>query len=260
MDGMNGPMWCRGFIRWTAALLLTLAAAGVQAENVTVFAAASLKDALDGVAAQYEKAKGDKLVISYAASSALAKQIEAGAPAELFISADTDWMDYLAQRKLIDPASRVDLLRNRIALVAPADSAVKADIVKGFPLAKLLGDGRLAMADPDSVPAGKYGKAALEALGVWASVEPKVARGENVRAALLFVSRGEAPLGIVYMTDAAADKKVRVVGVFPENTHPPIIYPVALIAGRKGNAPAAFLDYLKSPAARATFEKYGFGR
>jgi molybdate transport system substrate-binding protein len=260
MDGLNGQRSCRGVSRWTAALLLTLAAAGVQADNVTVFAAASLKDALDEVAAQYEKAKGDKLVVSYAASSALAKQIESGAPAELFISADTDWMDYLAQRKLIDPASRVDLLRNRIALVAPADSTLKTEIVKGFPLAKLLGDGRLAMADPDAVPAGKYGKAALEALGVWASVEAKVARGENVRAALLFVSRGEAPLGIVYTTDAAADKKVRIVGIFPENTHSPIIYPVALIAGRKGSAPTALLEYLKSPPARAIFEKYGFGR
>jgi molybdate transport system substrate-binding protein len=247
-------------IRWLSVIVLAGAAFSACAENVTVFAAASLKDALDDLAAQYEKTKGDKLVISYAASSALAKQIESGAPADLFMSADLAWMDYLAQRKLIDPASRVDLLKNRIALVAPADSTVKVEIVKGFPLASLLGNGRLAMADPDSVPAGKYGKAALEALGVWSSVEAKVARGENVRAALVFVSRGEAPLGIVYTTDAAADKKVRIVGVFPENTHPPIIYPVALIAGRKGSAPAAFLDYLKSPAAHATFEKYGFGR
>jgi molybdate transport system substrate-binding protein len=247
-------------IRCLGAMVLAGAACSACAENVTVFAAASLKDALDDLAAQYEKAKGDKLVISYAASSALAKQIESGAPADLFISADLDWMDYLAQRKLIDPASRADLLKNRIALVAPADSTVRTEIVKGFPLAKLLGDGRLAMADPDSVPAGKYGKAALAALGVWSSVEAKVARGENVRAALLFVSRGEAPLGIVYTTDAAADKKVRVVGIFPESTHPPIIYPVALVAGRKGAAPVALLEYLKSPAARATFDKYGFGR
>jgi molybdate transport system substrate-binding protein len=260
MSAIPGLTHSRAATRWLSALLLATAAFAAHAENVTVFAAASLKDALDEIAAQYGKAKGDKLVISYAASSALAKQIESGAPADVFISADLDWMDYLAQRKLIEPASRVDLLRNRIALIAPADSTIKVEIVKGFPLAGLLGNGRLAMADPDFVPAGKYGKAALDSLGVWSSVESRVARAENVRAALLFVSRGDAPLGIVYTTDAYAEKKVRIVGVFPENTHPPVIYPAALVARRKGVASAAFLEYLKSPAGRTTFEKYGFGR
>ena len=230
------------------------------AVTVTVFAAASLKDAMDAIAAQYAKTNGDRVVVSYAGSAALAKQIEAGAPADLFMSADLAWMDYLAQRKLIDSSSRVALLKNRLALVAPAGSKVQIEIAKGFPLAKLLGEGRLAMADPDAVPAGKYGKAALEALGVWPSVEARVARGENVRATLQFVSRGEVPLGIVYTTDAYADKHVRIVCVFPEYTHPPIIYPVALVAGRNNPSARALLDYLQAPASRATFERFGFGR
>src|SRR5262245_21204847 len=190
------------------------------ADTVTVFAAASLKDALDENAKVYQARAKDKIVVSYAASPALAKQIESGAPADLFISADLDWMDYLEQRRLIKPETRYNLLRNRLVLVAPADSKVSVDIAPGFPLAKILGNNRLAMANPDAVPAGKYGKASLEALGVWQDVQPKVAAAENVRAALLLVSRGEAPLGIVYKTDAAADRKVRVVGMFPQNTHP----------------------------------------
>jgi molybdate transport system substrate-binding protein len=227
------------------------------AETVTVFAAASLKDALDENARAYQARAGDRIVVSYAASSALAKQIEAGAPADLFISADLDWMDYLEQRRLIKADTRRNLLRNRLVLVAPADSKASVDIVPGFPLARLLGDGRLAMANPDAVPAGKYGKASLEALGVWKDVQPKVAAAENVRAALVLVSRGEAPLGIVYRTDAAADSKVRVVGLFPESTHPPIIYPIAVTASGKPAA-GTFLKWLAGPEAREIFEKHGF--
>jgi molybdate transport system substrate-binding protein len=237
---------------------LLLAVVPAQAQDLTVFAAASLKEALDDAATQFQRANGQKVVISYAASSALAKQIENGAPADVFISADLDWMDYVEQRKLIRAGTRANLLRNRLVLIAPADSKAQFEIKTGFPLAKLLGDGKLSMADPDSVPAGKYGKTALEKLGVWGSVEGKVARGDNVRTALNFVARGEAPLGIVYQTDAFAEKKVRVVAQFPQDTHPAIIYPVAVIASSRNAAAPVFVNYLKSAEARAIFEKYGF--
>jgi len=227
------------------------------ADTLTVFAAASLKDALDENVKAYEVKSNDRVVVSYAASSALAKQIEAGAPADLFVSADLGWMDYLQQRRLIKPETRKNLLRNRLVLISPADSKVSVMIAPGFPLAGLLGNSRLAMANPDAVPAGKYGKASLEALGVWKDVQPKVAAAENVRAALVLVSRGEAPFGIVYKTDAVVDPKVRVVGVFPENSHPPIIYPAALIVSAKPRADA-FLRWLSQPDAQAIFEKHGF--
>jgi molybdate transport system substrate-binding protein len=225
---------------------------------VVVFAAASLKNALDDIAAQWAKETGKQTRISYAASSALAKQIEAAAPADIFISADLDWMDHVAKKKLIKADSRSSLLANRIVLIAPKASKAEAKIEKGFPLRTLLGEGRLAMANVDSVPAGKYGKASLEALGVWASVQDRIAQAENVRAALLLVSRGEAPLGIVYQTDAAADANVRIVGAFPQDTHPPIVYPIALLASSTNPEAAAFVAYLKSPAARPLFEKQGF--
>lgn len=241
------------------ALGILLLPATVAADTLTVFAAASLKDALDENARAYEIKSGDRIAVSYAASSALAKQIEAGAPADLFISADLDWMDYLERRHLIKTDTRQNLLRNRLVLIAPADSKVSVNIAPGFPLATLLGNGRLAMANPDAVPAGKYGKASLEALGVWKDVQSKVAAAENVRAALMLVSRGEAPLGIVYGTDAAADPKVRVVGVFPENTHPPILYPIAVTSIGKPVADA-FLKWLGEPRARTIFEKHGFSR
>ncbi len=237
---------------------LLLSAAPAQAQDLTVFAAASLKESLDEVVVQFQRAYNQKVVVSYAASSALAKQVENGAPADVFISADLDWMDYLDQHKLVKAGTWVNLLRNRLALIAPADSKLQVEIKTGFPLAKLLGDGKLSMADPDSVPAGKYGKAALEKLGVWSSVESKVARGDNVRTALNFVARGEAPLGIVYQTDAFAEKKVRVVALFPADTHPAIIYPVAVLNSGKHPSAPAFVNYLKSPEARAIFEKYGF--
>jgi molybdate transport system substrate-binding protein len=250
----------RALVGGGAALALVAAARSgtAQSRDVLVFAAASLKDALDDVSAQYRQQQNRGTTVSYAASPALARQIEAGAPADIFISADLDWMDYLAQRNLIRPSTRSNLLGNRIVLVAPASSTINVTIAPNFPLAQLLGDRRLAMADVASVPAGRYGKAALEALGVWNSVESRLAQAENVRAALLLVSRGEAALGIVYQTDAAADRNVRVVGTFPDNTHPPIIYPIALTANSANPDAQAFLDYIRSAAARPLFERQGF--
>jgi len=226
--------------------------------EVVVFAAASLKNALDAITAQWQRETGKKATVSYAASSALAKQIEQGAPAQIFISADLDWMDYLAQRNLIKPQTRANLLGNRIVLIAPGGAAQKVDIEPGFDLAGILGDGRLAMANVDSVPAGKYGKAALMKLGVWPSVSGKIAQAENVRAALLFVSRKEAPAGIVYETDAAADPNVTIIGTFPEDTHPPIVYPVALTATAANADAAALLAYIESDKAKPLFEAQGF--
>jgi molybdate transport system substrate-binding protein len=228
------------------------------AGDVVVFAAASLKNALDDIAAKWQHDSGKHVVISYAASSALAKQIEAAAPADIFVSADLAWMDYLQQRNLIVLASRRDLLGNTLVLIAPKNSDVAVTIAPGFPLAALLGDGHLAMADPTSVPAGKYGKAALEKLGVWSAVENRVAAAENVRAALLLVARGEAPLGIVYKTDAAVEPGVKIVATFPADTLPPIVYPIALTATSTNPDAAAFTAYLSSPAARPLFENQGF--
>jgi len=241
-----------------AAMLLTPAPVAVAQEKVMVFAAASLKNALDAVNAACAADVGEAATISYAASSALAKQIEQGAPADIFMSADLDWMKYLADKNLIKTGTEVKLLGNQIVLVAPADSKAEAKVEKGFDLAGLLGDGRLAMANVDAVPAGRYGKAALEALGVWASVEGKVAQAENVRAALALVSTGEAPLGIVYKTDANAEPKVKVVGTFPQDSHPPIVYPVAQTAGSKHAETPAFLNCLQSAKAKALFEAQGF--
>jgi molybdate transport system substrate-binding protein len=238
--------------------LVASAPAVAQTRDILVFGAASLKDALDDIDAQYLRQSGNKVVVSYAASSALAKQIEAGAPADIFISADLDWMDYLAERKLIKPETRKNLVGNTLVLVAPANSTVTLTIASNFPLAQTLGSERLAMADPRAVPAGKYGQAALEKLGVWSSVAGKVAAAENVRATLLLVARGEAPLGIVYATDAFADKGVKIIGEFPPDTHPPIIYPVAVVAGSSDPAVAPYLDYLQGPTAKAAFEKQGF--
>ena len=238
-------------------LLLALAPQAL-AEDVLVFAAASLKNALDDTVAAYETSGGGAIKMSYAASSALAKQIENGAPADIFISADLDWMNDVAQNNAIKPETRANLFGNVLVLVEPADSTKAIEIKPGFPLAAMLGDGKLAMANPDSVPAGKYGKAALQKLGVWDAVEGKVASAEDVRAALLFVSRKEAPFGIVYQTDAAADKGVNVAGVFPPDTYPPIIYPAALTGSSENPEAAKFLAYLHSDAARPFFEKQGF--
>jgi molybdate transport system substrate-binding protein len=246
---------------WLIALCLALQivlARGASAKDIVVFAAASLKNALDESSASYQRETATGILISYAASSTLAKQIENGAPADLFISADLDWMDYLQQRHLIKPETRVTLLGNRLVLIAPADSTATVEIRPGFALADLLGDQRLAMADPGAVPAGKYGKAALEKLGVWPSVEAKVAPAEDVRAALLLVERRETPLGIVYATDAAADKGVRIVASFPEDSHAPILYPAAEVASGDNPGTAAFLAYLESDRARPFFEPQGF--
>ena len=229
-----------------------------QSGDLVVFAAASLKNALDAINAQWQKETGKKAVISYGASSTLAKQLEQGAPAQMFISADLDWMDFVAQKNLIKSDTRSNLLGNRIVLIAHKDKAEPIEIKRGFDLAKLLGDGRLAMANVDAVPAGKYGKAALEKLGVWAGVANTVAQAENVRAALLLVSRGEAPLGIVYQTDAAADPNVKIIGAFPEDTHSPIIYPIALTAHASHQDAAALLAYIKSNSAKPLFEAEGF--
>jgi len=246
-------------LRWLAvALALGVVAEPGTAADVTVFAAASLKEAMDEQGRQFGAATADKVIVSYGASNALAKQIEAGAPADLFISADLDWMDYLDQRRLISPGTRVDLLRNTLVLIAPAASSTTLKIGPHFALAAALGTDRLAMANPDSVPAGKYGKAALEKLGVWPAVMNHVARAENVRAALALVSRREAPLGIVYRTDALADMGVRIVDTFPADTYPAIVYPAARVAGAKSMAAAPLLDYLRSAPARAVWEKHGF--
>jgi molybdate transport system substrate-binding protein len=232
--------------------------ASTQNQKLVIFAAASLKDALDEVNAAYQREEGQATTTSYAASSTLAKQIEAAAPADVFISADLDWMDYLAKRDLIKPETRANLLGNRLVLIAPVDSTANLGIVPYFPLAQALGNGRLAIADPNGVPAGKYGKAALEALGVWPTVADRLAPGENVRATLALVSRGEAPLGIVYQTDAVADQGVKILGAFPENTHPPIIYPIAVVATSTNPGAPGYIAYLKSPAARPIFEKQEF--
>jgi molybdate transport system substrate-binding protein len=258
--------WLGSALAALATMLFTwgpmLGPARAQDGKLVVFAAASLKNALDAINAQWEKETGNKASISYAASSALAKQIEQGAPAQMFISADLDWMDYLAGKNLIKPETRSNLLGNRIVLIAPkgkAQAGAKAvEIKPGFDLAKVLGDGRLAMANVDTVPAGKYGKAALVKLGMWESVSSKVAQAENVRAALLLVSRGEAPAGIVYQTDAASDRNVEIIGTFPENTHPPIIYPVALTAAATSPDAAAFLAYIRSDKAKPLFGSQGF--
>ena len=244
-------------LRWIAALLVaSLMATAAHAAPVTVFAAASLKNALDEVGAAYAKTGGEAR-FSYAASSAIARQIEQGAPADVYVSADSDWMNYLAERKLIVAASRRDLLTNRLALIAPADSNVALKVGKGMPLAKALGSGRLAVAGPD-VPAGKYARASLTALGVWNSVSGKLVQAENVRAALQFVARGETPLGIVYDTDAKVEPKVRIVGLFPDGSHPKIVYPAAVVARSKNPDAAKFLAFMRTPKAAAVFRKYGF--
>ncbi len=234
------------------------APANAEDKTLTVFAAASMKNALDEVDAAFTSKTGVKVSASYAASSTLAKQIEQGAPADIFVSADTDWMDYAIGKKTINEASRVNLLGNSIVLIAPKDSKIDHVVIgPGFDLAKLAGGGRIATGDVKSVPVGKYAKAALEKLGAWSAAEPKFAMAESVRAALTLVARGEAVLGIVYSTDAKVEPGVKIVGTFPADTHPPIVYPVAATANAKTGA-ADYLAYLRSQAAKAVFEKYGF--
>src|SRR6476660_7995215 len=229
-----------------------------QDKSLTVFAAASMKNALDDIDAAYTAKTGVKIVASYAASSALAKQIEQGAPVDIFASADTDWMDYAISKKNINEPTRANLLGNSMVLIAPKDSKIdNVSIGQGFDLAKLIGDGKIATADVKSVPVGKYAKASLEKLGAWQAAEPKFAMTENVRAALALVARGEAVLGIVYSTDAKVEPGVKVVGTLPADSHPPIIYPVAATATAKPET-TDYLAFLRSTAAKNILEKYGF--
>lgn len=229
-----------------------------QAKTLTVFAAASMKNAVDDINAEYTKRNGVKVTASYAASSALAKQIESGAPADVFASADLEWMDYVTGKKLIKDDTRANLLGNRLVLIAPKDSKIgNITIGQGFDVAKLAGDGRIATGDVRAVPVGKYAKAALEKLGAWKAAEPKFAMAENVRAALTLVGRGEAVLGIVYETDAKVEPNVKIIAHFPEDSHPAITYPVAATATAKPEA-AGYVQFLRSSAAKAIFEKYGF--
>lgn len=241
-----------------AFLIGVLASCAAPAATVTAFAAASLREALDAQARRFEAQTGNAVVVSYAGSNALARQIEAGAPANVFISADLDWMDDVERHGLVAPGSRVNLLANALVLIEPAQGASSLRIASGFALAAALGEGRLAMADPDSVPAGRYGKAALQSLGVWGGVERRVVRADNVRAALLLVARAEAPFGIVYRTDALAERRVRIVDTFPPSSHAPIVYPAARISGRDTAAAKAFLDFLASPGAKPIWERWGF--
>jgi molybdate transport system substrate-binding protein len=251
----------RSILAAVAAVLAIAAAphsAVAQDKSITVFAAASMKNALDDVDAAFTKKSGVKVVASYDASSALMKQIEAGAPADVFVSADLKWMDYGAQKKLIKDDTRVNLLGNQLVLIAGKDSKIdKVAIKPGFDLAGLAGDGRIATGDVKAVPVGLYAQAALQKLGVWSAVEPKMAMTANVRAALTLVARGEAPLGIVYSTDAKVEPGVKVVAVFPEDSHDPIIYPVAATATAKPDV-TPYLAFLRSAAAKAIFENYGF--
>lgn len=245
-----------------AGLLFTLApgfsgSIAAAEKPVTVFAAASLKDVLTRIGNEWTDATGKKAVFSFAASSALAKQVEEGAPADLFISADRKWMDYLNGKGLVDPATRRDLVGNRLVLVGGRDAAPVA-IDGTLDLAKRLGEGRLAVGLTTSVPAGIYAKQALEHLKLWDGVKDRLAEAENVRAALVLVARGEAPLGIVYETDARAEKDVKQLGVFPEDSHDLIVYPAALTRQASSPDAAAFLDYLSSPEASAAFEADGF--
>lgn len=258
----------RAFMRkivLAAILTITLTAGfhatvqGTEPDSVTVFAAASTTNAVTEIGKMFTDKGMGKFVPSFASSSTLAKQIENGAPANVFISADKQWMDYLEEKKMTVPSSRLDLLGNRIVLIAPADGNAKTvEIGPGFDLVKLLGNGRLAMGDPDHVPVGIYGKQALENLGIWKDVEPKLARSSDVRAALTLVERGETPFGIVYATDAAISDKVKVVGTFPENTHPPVVYPMALVKGNDTEVAKSFFAFLKTDEAKAVFKKYGF--
>lgn len=243
---------------FTFAPVLTVGTFAADAKKVTVFAAASTTNALTDIAKLFtEKGMGD-FTPSFASSSTLAKQIVQGAPADIFLSANPKWMDYLEKEGMIEPGTRADLLGNRIVLIAPAASDITVEIKAGLDLASILGDEKLAMGDPDHVPAGIYGKQAMESLGMWEAVSPKVARAKDVRAALALVERGEAPLGVVYATDAAISDKVRVVAAFPGSAHPPITYPVALVKEKATPTAKAFLEFLRSPEAKVIFEKYGF--
>ena len=230
-----------------------------RAVDLTIFAAASLREALDENVRAFAAKTGHKVRVAYAGSNTLAKQIENGAPADLFISADVEWMDHVARMNLLAPGTRRDLVTNRLVLVAPAASPLKLAIAPGFALAAAPGGARLALANPDTVPAGRYAKAALMQLGVWPAVEKSLTRSESVRAAMVLVARGEAPLGIVYATDAQAEPRVRVVDTFAARLHPPVVYPAAVVAGRLNPGSQALLDHLGGAGARVVWVRHGFG-
>lgn len=252
-----------GLIAKTLAALALLGAsiapALAQGRPPLVLAAASLQESLTAAADRWAAKGHPRPIISFAASSALARQVEAGAPADLFVSADEQWMTYLAQRRLIRPQTRVSFLTNSLVLVAPATSRIRLAIGPRFPLDRALGAGRLAMADPNSVPAGKYSKEALTRLRVWPSVRGKIAAAENVRAALALVGRGEAPLGVVYATDARAASGVRLIGTFPAWSHAPISYPVAALAASRNPEGELFRRFLLSAEGKLLFRRFGFG-
>lgn len=241
------------------ALLGTAGPVAAQQAGPLVLAAASLQEAMNAAADGWARKGHPRPVLSFAATSALARQVEAGAPADMFVSADEKWMDYLAGKNLLKPQTRVSFLTNSLVLIAPASSRVQLSIKPGFPLARALGDKRLAIADPAGVPAGRYGKEALTNLGVWPSVEGKLAPSENVRVALAFVARGETPLGIVYATDAKAEPGVRVVATFPQNSHAPVTYPVAVLKNAKNPDTERFRRFLLSSEGKTIFRRFGFG-
>lgn len=250
--------WSRWFTG--AAITLSLAGHAVAADNtITVFAAASLTNALEDIATQYQQGKPVKIVSSFASSSTLARQIEQGAPADLFISADQQWMDYAIDKHSVDKQTRYTLLGNELVLIAPTASQPQpVDISKSTDWKSLLKGQRLAVGDPDHVPAGIYAKEALEKLGAWETLSPVMARANNVRAALALVERDETPYGIVYGSDAVASKKVKVVGIFPADSHKPVEYPMAIVSQHPSAAVSAFFQYLKSPEAAVIFKRYGF--
>jgi molybdate transport system substrate-binding protein len=252
--------------RWRAVTAVILGMAflagagerGFAADAVTVFAAASTTDALGEIGKEFMEATKVKVGFSFASSSTLARQIENGAPAHVFVSADQEWMDYLAERRLLVQGTRFDLVGNRLVLITPADRPLDVRVDSKLDLGGLLGGGRLATGDPDHVPVGKYARAALAKLGLWSQVEGRLARADNVRAALALVERGEAPLGIVYQTDAILSRGVRVAGVIPEENHLPIRYPAAMVAGKDTPDARRFLDFLRGAEAKAVFQRHGF--
>ncbi len=265
MLGRFEHLLCPGYsmqtlVKFFLAALLALsplAKAADSAASLTVFAAASLTDALNEVNVAYTKLGGVPVRASYAASSALARQIEAGAQADIFFSADLDWIDYLQTRGLVDAASRKNVLGNRLVLIAPADSKVSLKIAPNFPLAAAIGKSRLATGDPDSVPVGRYARSALTTLGVWGEIADRLVRADNVRIALAYVARGEAALGIVYETDAVIEKKVRIVDTFPADTHLPIVYPIVLTKTAHPEA-KRYETFVVGAEAGTIFKKYGF--
>jgi molybdate transport system substrate-binding protein len=248
-------------VAWVMALLHLGAvhADAPKQPEILVFAAASLTNVLGELSTDWQKTSGVTVKLSFAASSVLARQIEAGGRADVFISADQEWMDYLQSRGLIEKPTRRDLVGNRLVLIAPADSKIELKIAPGFPLAAALGGGRLATGDPDTVPVGRYARSALISLGLWEEIQDRLVRADNVRSAMMFVARGEVPLGITYATDALVDPKVRIVDTFPANTHAPITYPAAVVNGARGEA-LPFVEFLGSARARDIWKRYGFAQ